>query len=730
LRSAGGPSAAPAREAEAAPIAEPGFISIAAPRPIYYQRNRGARPLPFDIVPSVCPHDCPSACALEVERFGDGHIGRIRGAAAQSYTNGVVCAKLARYAERQHHPERLKTPLRRIGDKGMGRAAFVPLAWDDALDEVAEQLTRAAQRWGAESVWPHFYAGTMGLVQRDGIHRLTHAMRYSRQHSTICIALADAGWLAGVGTKRGVDGRDIAKADLIVMWGGNPVATQINVAAHIAKARKERGAKLVVVDPYRTATAALADLHLMPLPGTDGALACAVMHVLFREGYADRDYMARYTDDPVGLEAHLRTRDPEWAAGVTGVPAAEIVAFARLYGRTKRSYLRLGYGFSRSRNGAAQLFAVSCLPAVTGAWAYEGGGALYSNHGLVPLDRTLVEGLDIADPATRILDQSRIGPILAGDPRDLGDGPPVAALFIQNTNPMIVSPHSGLVRRGFARDDLFVCVHEQFLTETAAMADIVLPATTFLEHDDLYTAGGHGFLQIARAVVPPHGECRSNHEVVCALAKRLGARHRGFALSALALIEETLAASNLPPLSAFAPGGWLDCRPAFATEHFLDGFAHADKKFHFRADWAALGPAHEKLSAFPDHVAVIDDGDPERPFRLVPAPSRSFLNTTFNNTPSSLAREGRPTALVHPAALAALGLTSGDRLRIGNRQGSLVVHAQAFTGLDRRVVVVEGLWPNHAFEEGIGINLLTSADPGLPQGGAVFHDTSVWLRPA
>jgi anaerobic selenocysteine-containing dehydrogenase len=685
--------------------------------------------VPRDIVPSICPHDCPGACALAVERIDGVRIGRLRGAAGQAYTDGVICAKVARYAERQHHPERLATPLRRIGDKGGGRAAFAAIAWDDALDEIAERLTLAAQRWSAQSVWPHFYAGTMGLVQRDGIRRLGHVMRYSRQHSTICTALADAGWLAGVGAKRGVDGREIAKADLIVVWGGNPVATQINVAAHIARARRERGAQLVVVDPYRTATAELADMHLMPLPGTDGALACAVMHVLFREGYTDRAYMARYTDDPAGLEAHLESRGPDWAAAITGIPAAQIIAFARLYGRTKRSYLRLGYGFSRQRNGAAQVFAVSCLPAVTGAWAHEGGGALYSNHGLVPLDRTLIEGLDRLDPATRILDQSRIGPILTGDRRDLGDGPPVAALLIQNTNPLVVSPHSGLVRRGFAREDLFVCVHEQFLTETAAMADIVLPATTFLEHDDLYTAGGHSFLQIARAVLPPFGECRSNHEVVCALAKRLGARHPGFDMSAMELIERTLAASGLPPPAAFAPGGWLDCRPSFVREHFLDGFAHADGKFHFRADWAALGP-YPGLPVLPDHVAVIDDGDPERPFRLVPAPSRSFLNTTFNNTPSSLARAGRPTALVHPEALAELGLASGGRLRIGNHQGSLVVHARAFAGLPRRVVVVEGLWPNHAFEEGIGINLLTSADPGLPQGGAVFHDTSVWLRPA
>ena len=412
--------------------------------------------MPLDIVSSVCPHDCPSACALDVERTDARTLGRVRGAAAQDYTRGVVCPKVARYAESQHHPARLSQPLRRVGEKGIGLAAFRPISWYEAFDEVAEALTRATQRHGSEAVWPYYYAGTMGLVQRDGINRLRHVMRYSREDLTICNALSDAGWFAGVGAKRGVDGRELAKSDLIVVWGGNPVSTQVNVMTHVATARRERGAQLVVVDPYRTATAARADLHLAPLPGTDGALACAVMHVLFKEGYADRDYMTRYADDPAGLEAHLKTRTPAWASEITGLPEDEIVGFARLYGRTKRSYIRVGYGFSRSRNGSAQLFAVSCLPAVTGAWAHEGGGALYSNLGLVAIDHTLIEGLDQLDPTTRMLDQSRIGPVLTGDPRDLGDGPSVTALFVQNTNPMVVAPESRLVHRGFARSDLFV----------------------------------------------------------------------------------------------------------------------------------------------------------------------------------------------------------------------------------------------------------------------------------
>jgi anaerobic selenocysteine-containing dehydrogenase len=686
--------------------------------------------VPLDIVPSVCPHDCPSTCALEVERIDARTIGRVRGAAANSYTAGVVCAKVGRYAERQHHPERLRQPLRRIGDKGTGRAAFAEISWDDALDIVAENFTSAAQRHGSETVWPYYYAGTMGLVQRDGINRLRHALRYSRQFSTICVTLADTGWNAGAGVKRGVDSREMAESDLIIVWGGNPVSTQVNVMTHVAKARKSRGARLVVIDPYRTPTAEVGDLHLAVRPGTDAALACAVMHVLFKEGFADRAYMAKYTDAPAELEAHLQTRDPAWAARITGLSEEAIVDFARLYGRTQRSFIRIGYGFSRSRNGSAQVFAASCLPAVTGAWQYRGGGALYGGAALYPLDRTLIEGLDIVDKSTRLLDQSRIGAVLTGDKRDLGDGPPVTATLIQNTNPMVVAPESLKVRDGFRRDDLFVSVHEQFMTETAAMADIVLPATTFLEHDDIYTASGHTHLQLARKVVEAEGDSRSNHYVICALAKRLGAEHPGFALSEWEIIEQTLALSRLPGTDAFDGGRWLDMALPFETAHFLDGFGHADKKFHFKPNWASLGPHAAGLPLLPDHAEVIDAASDERPFRMVAAPSRSFLNTTFNNTPSSVAREGRPSVLIHAADLASLGAADGERLRLGNRQGSVVVHAKSFDGLQRGVVVVEGIWPNHAFEEGIGINALTSADPGRPTGGAVFHDTAIWVRRA
>ena len=679
-------------------------------------------------VASTCPHDCPSVCALEVERRDERTIGRVRGAADHPYTAGVVCAKVARYAERVHHPGRLRTPLQRTGAKGEGLSAFRPISWDDALDEVALRFQRAVERHGSETIWPYFYGGTMGLVQRDGIERFRHVLRYSRQHSTICVQLANVGYVAGAGILRGVDVCEVSESDVIVVWGGNPVHTQVNLMHHIAAAQKARGATFVVIDPYRTPTAERADIHLMLKPGTDGALAAAVMHVLFAEGFADHDYLARYTDVPDELERHLANRTPQWASGITGLTVEEIVSFARLYGRHRNSFIRLGYGFSRSRNGAQQMHAASCLPAVTGAWQHRGGGAMYNQGGIYGLDATLIRGLDAINPSIRLLDQSRIGPVLTGDRRDLGKGPPVTGLFVQSTNPVTVAPEGRLVREGFNRDDLFVCVHEQFMTETAAMADIVLPATTFLEHDDIYIAAGHTALQVTRAAIPPVGESRSNHDVLCALAKRLGAQHHGFEIDAWTMIDETLRASRLPGAAEVHAMRWLDRTPSYEDMHFLNGFAHRDGKFHFKADWSALGPDHAQMSALPDHLDVIDQPDAQRPFRLVAAPARSFLNTSFTETPGSQKREGRPTVLIHPADLVAMGGVDGDVLRIGNDRGSLRVHARAFDGLQRGVVIVEGVWPNHAFMDGEGINVLTSAAPGLPNGGAVFHDTAVWIR--
>ena len=680
------------------------------------------------IVHSACPHDCPSTCALEVEKLDARHIGRIRGASANTYTAGVLCEKVARYAERVHHPDRLTQPLKRKGVKGSGR--FAPIAWDAALDEVAEQFTRAAQRFGTETVWPLFYAGTMGLVQRDGIERLRHVMRYSRQHSTICVTLVDAGWNAGVGARMGPDPREMGASDLIIAWGTNPASTQVNVMTHVARARRERNARLIVIDPYRTATAKVADMHLAPRPGTDGALACAMMHCMFRDGHADRDYLRRYSDVPDELETHLATRTPQWAAKITGLPVAQIEDLAGLYGTTQRAFIRVGYGFSRSRNGSANVHAVACLATVGGKWPHQGGGTFFSNGDIYKINDSLIKGTDHLDPSIRLLDQSRAGPILTGDPRDLGNGPPVTAMLIQNMNPAVVCPEVLKTRAGLMRDDLFVCVHEQFMTDTAKLADIVLPATTFLEHDDMYRAGGHSFFQVTRKVIEPHAESRENHFVICELAKRLGAEHRGFKMTTWEIIEETLKLSGYPDADTLYRDHWLDRQPDFDTSHFINGFPTGDGKFHFKPDWSLHGKYHARMPALPDHMDAIENADEQHPFRMVAAPARSFLNTSFTETPSSRKREQRPTALIHPADCEQLGIASGDRVKIGNQRGEIVVHAKAFDGLQRGVLVVESIWPNSDFETGVGVNALVGADPGPPNGGAVFHDSAVWVKAA
>lgn len=679
-----------------------------------------------DIAHSACPHDCPSTCALEIERKDTRTIGRVWGAKENRYTAGVICAKVARYAERVHHPDRLTKPLRRSGAKGDG--IFKPITWDQALDEVAEAFLKATQKFGSETVWPHYFAGTMGLVQRDGIHRLRHALRYSGQHSTICTALSYSGWNAGAGSLRGADPREMALSDLIVIWGTNVVNTQINVLTHATRARKERAAKIVVIDPYCNGTAEIADMHLALRPGTDGALACAVMHILFRDGYADWAYLRRYTDCPEELAQHVSMKTPQWASAITGLSVEEIEDFAQLYGKTKKSYLRLGYGFSRQRNGAVNMHAASCLAAITGSWQYEGGGAFHNNGGIFRWNKTLIEGLDLRDASIRILDQSRIGPILTGDKTDLRAGPPVTALLVQNTNPITVSPDTTKVKAGFAREDLFTCVHEQFMTETAKYADILLPATTFLEHDDIYQGGGHQYILLGPKVIEPLEDCRSNHDVICGLAKRLGANHPGFDMTVNEIIDWTLGASGWPGLEVLQQEKWFDAQPSFEHAHFLEGFGWDDGKFRFRANWAAVGPDHERVPKLPDHWPVIDEANAERPFRLVTAPSRSFLNTTFNETPTSIKREGRPTVLLHPADLAELAIQSGERVRVGNVQGSIVAHAKAFSGLQRKVTIIEGVWPNAAYGEGVGVNVLISAEAAAPNGGACFHDTAVWIK--
>lgn len=682
---------------------------------------------------SACPHDCPSTCSLEIEVLGPDRIGRVHGAKSNAYTAGVICAKVARYAERVHSPKRLLHPLRRTGPKGSGD--FERISWEEALDTVAAKFVEAEKAYGSQAVWPYYYAGTMGHVMRGAINGLRHIKKYSGQYSTICTTLAWTGFTAGTGTMRGADPREMAKSDCVVIWGTNPVHTQVNVMTHAMRARKERGAKIVAIDIYDNATMKQADMPILLRPGTDGALACAVMHVLFREGYADWDYLERYTDCPHEFARHLSDRTPEWAAAITGLTVEKIEDFARLVGKTKRTFFRLGYGFARQRNGSVNMHAASCIAVVTGAWQYEGGGAFFNNGSLFHWDKKAIEADALTDPSVRVLDQSQIGRILTNDPEALRNGPPVTAMLIQNTNPVSVAPEQELVKRGFSREDLFVCVHEQFMTETALVADIVLPATTFVEHDDLYSAGGQQTIQFGPKLISAPGECRSNHEVIRGLAMRLGISFDAFSQLSRDVVDTILRDSGWGTLAQLEREVHKDVQVPFREAHYLDGFGYPDGKFRFRPDWTSVpnnnnglvGPWQE-MPAMPDHWDVLEKATKRHPFRLATSPARNFLNSTFTETETSQEKEGHPQVMIHPEDAARFDVMDGDWLCLENERGNVFLRARLFDGVQPGVLIAEGIWPNAAHPGGRGINTLTGADAPAPYGGAAFHDIHVSLR--
>ncbi|MBI4921383.1 MAG: molybdopterin oxidoreductase family protein [Devosia nanyangense] len=690
------------------------------------------KPLVHHVARSVCPHDCPSTCALDVEIIDAHTIGRVHGAKDDPYTAGVICEKVARYAERIHHPERLTYPMRRAGRKGEER--WERIGWDQAFDEIIARWAAIETEHGPEAIWPYFYAGTMGHVHRDGIDRLRHAKGYSDQYDTICTGAAWPGFIAGAGKLAGPNPELMAESDCVVIWGTNAVSTQVNVMTHATRARKERGAKLVVVDIYHNDTMKQADMPILLRPGSDGAFACAVMHVLLRDGLADRKYLAAFTDFDAEVEAHLMARTPEWAAAITGLTVAEIEAFARLVGTTPKTYFRLGYGFTRQRNGAANMHAVLCIPAVTGAWRHRAGGAFHTNSDIWHLDKSLIRGTAMGK-AGRELDMSEIGKVLTGDAKALKGGGPVKALFIQNTNPMNVAPDQGLTRQGLGRDDLFTVVHEQFMTDTAKMADIVLPATMFLEHNDYYRRGGHTRLLVGPKLVEAPGECRSNFEVVSELLRRLGVEDASLGMTDRQMVAETLRRSNYGELDEIEKVGFIDEAPTDAEARFEDGFGWPDRRFRFRPNWQGAADkkgylwtvAPETLPKLVEWWDINERTSPEVPFRLATSPSRGFLNSSFSETAGSRKRQPAPTVLIRADDAAANGIADGDRVRLGNHRGTVELTAKIFDGMQQGVLIAEGIHPNKAHDGGQGINTLIGSDQVPPFGGAAFHDAAVWI---
>ncbi|HEX3177669.1 MAG TPA: molybdopterin oxidoreductase family protein [Methylomirabilota bacterium] len=672
---------------------------------------------------SVCPHDCPSCCSLDVT-VTDGRIAAVTGTAGHPFTQGVICGKVREYAERVHSPLRVLTPLRRSGPKGAGR--FVPVTWEAAVADIAARWRAIVAEHGGEAILPYSYAGSMGQVQFWAGHPLFHALGASRLDRTICVTTAYAGWRATVGQVTGNDSEQMVGADLVVLWGVNAAYSTINVMTLVKQARA-RGAYVVVIDPYRTATALQADEHLMVRPGTDGALALAVMHVLVTEGLIDRDYVERATLGFADLAEHVKGYAPEQVAGVTGLPAETIVRFARRYGGTRAAFIRVGIGLSRHDNGGMTCRTVACLPALTGAYAHPHGGALLSSGGAFELDLTAFERPDLMPAPTRVINMIKLGRALT----DAALAPPVKALYVYSSNPAAVCPQQELVLRGLAREDLFTVVHEQVLTDTTHYADYVLPATTSMEHLDVYRSFGQFYLQLAEPVIAPVGEARSNWDVCGALAKALdltqAATH--YARGPEAAVRTALA--NGGP--SVRPVTWERLRAEKSVRLALPRpylpFANGAPTPSGKVEFVSADLARQGLPALPTWTPLAEGpqrGDVARyPLQCIVPPNRFFLNSSFSQSERLRRRQGTPTVMLAADDAAARGIADGDTVAVESARGAARFTARVTDATRPGVVVVEGIWWHRFHPGGRGVNVLTDDRTADMGGGPTFHSNLV-----
>ena len=672
---------------------------------------------------SVCPHDCPSCCSLDVT-VTDGRIAAVTGTAGHPFTQGVICGKVREYAERVHSPLRITQPLRRVGPKGAGR--FEPVTWEAAVAEIARRWRAVIAAHGAEAVLPFSYAGSMGQVQYFAGHPLFHALGASRLDRTICTATAYAGWRATVGVVTGNDSEQMVGADLVVLWGINAAYSTINVMTLVKQARA-RGAFVVVIDPYRTPTAQQADEHLMVRPGTDGALALAMMHVLIAEDRIDRDYVARATLGFEPLAEHVRAWTPARAAAIVGLPEATIVGFARRYGATRRSFLRIGIGLSRHDNGAMTCRTLACLPALTGAYADPHGGALLSSGGAAGFDYTVLERPDLMpDPPPRVVNMIQLGRALT----DPAMAPPVKALYVYGSNPAAICPNQTLVLAGLAREDLFTVVHEQVMTDTAHYADLVLPATTSMEHEDVYRSFGQLYVQLAEPVVAPVGEARSNWEVFGMLARALGVAQDHYARPPAAVIRELLARGDDALRGITYERLQAEGSVRLNLPRPYMPFAHGAPTDSGRVEFYSQTLAARGLPPLPTWMPL-REGPTENgvsgpyPLQCIVPPNRFFLNSSFSQSELLRRRQGTPTVMLAPADADARGIADGDRVRVESARGAAQFTARVTDATRAGVAVIEGIWWHRFHPGGQGVNVLTDDRTTDMGGGPALHSNLV-----
>ena len=677
-------------------------------------------------VTGACPHDCPDTCSLRTT-VTDGIATRVQGNPAHPMTGGVLCTKVSKYAERTYHPARVLTPLKRSGPKGSGQ--FTPVSWDEALQEIAQRLHAIAQR-NPQAILPYSYAGTMGLVQGESMdRRFFHQLGASQLERTICASAGATALQHTYGGKLGMPVQQFAHSQLILIWGSNSVGSNLHFW-RIAQEAKRRGAKLVCIDPRRSETADKCHEHLQLLPGTDAALALALMHELVVHDWLDHDYIARYTEGWEGLKARALQWPPERAAEVCGLPAEQISQLARDYGTTQPAAIRLNYGMQRTRGGGNAVRAVACLPALVGAWRHEGGGLLMSSSSAQPFNRQQLQMPQLlAGRQPRSINMSCIGDALL-HPSSGSFGPKVEALIVYNSNPVAVAPESAKVAAGFAREDLFTVVLEHFLTDTADYADYVLPATTQLEHWDIHGSYGHTDVLLNHPAIAPQGQARSNAEIFRNLAAHLAAidpvQHAGFAAPHFLDSDEHLCQQALQGTSL--AGAW----PALLRDGFISqplpaapfangGFPTPSGKCEF----ASRTLAAQGQDPLPDYLPNYELPCPAYPLAMISPPARNFLNSTFVNVQSLRNAEGGPLLEMHPHDAAARGLEDDQQVCVFNDRGEHLCRVTVTERTRPGLVVGLGIWWRKDGDNGTNVNELTHQRLTDMGNAPCFYDCAV-----
>jgi anaerobic selenocysteine-containing dehydrogenase len=668
------------------------------------------------IVKGACPHDCPDTCALDVH-VKNGIAVKVTGSAEHAPTAGVLCTKVARYTERTYHPDRLLYPLRRIGKKGEGR--FERIGWEEAIETVATRLAAIAAE-DPEQVVPYSYAGTMGLVQGESMsQRFFHRLGASLLDRTICASAGTAGYAITLGSRIGVDMELADEAKLIIFWGCNAITSSVHFWARAQEA-KRRGAKLIAIDPYRSLTAEKCHTHIALLPGTDAALALGLMHVLIRDDLIDHEYVNRYTHGFDQLRERVSCYDPARVASICGIGAAEIESLAHLYASTRPALIRANYGLQRVRGGGMAVRNIACLPALIGAFRDAAGGVMLSTSGNFRIDIEALSRPDLLGARRpRTINMSRIGRAL------LEDTPPIRALIVYNSNPVAIAPDSTCVARGFGRADLFTVVLEHFQTDTADYADIVLPATTQLEHLDVIKPYGHYYMVANNPAISPLGEARPNTEIFRLLAKAMGFSDPCFDDS-----DETIAQAALAEdwdFAAVRAQGWKRIGAPRGVARFAEGaFDTPTGKVEFFSQTAAA----QGLDPLPDYTPPLEDVRSKLarrfPLAMISPPARNFLNSSFVNVKSLRASEGEPWLDIHPDDAARRGIIDGGYLRVFNERGSIELRARVSDRARPGVVVALSVWWKKLTRDGKNANELTSSEVLTDMGrGPIFYDCLV-----